>query len=77
MPQLTNATKAQVIAVVNGALGLLIAFGVTLTDAQQVAITTTVNALLALWVGATYKASPRRTPDEPAVAAAPSTSPVG
>ena len=76
MPELTNASKAQIIAVVNGMLGLVIAFGVTMTDAQQVSITTLVNAVLALWVGLTYKASPRRTPDAPA-ATATSTTPIG
>jgi hypothetical protein len=69
MPQLTNASKAQVIAVVNAALGLVIAFGVNMTSAQQVSITTLVNAVLALWVGITYKASPRRTPDRSSAAA--------
>ncbi len=65
MPQLTNAAKAQIIVVINALLGLLIAFGVSLSDAQMGAVTTTVNALLGLWVALTYKASPKRVPDEP------------
>jgi hypothetical protein len=60
---MTNATKAAIIAAVNAALGLAIAFGVNLSDVQQAAITTAVNTGLALWVALTYRNSPRRTPD--------------
>ena len=69
MPQLTNASKAQAIAVVNAALALVIAFGVTMTDAQQLSITTFVNAVLALWVGCTYKSSPKRKAERTSAAA--------
>ncbi len=61
---LTNATKAQIIIFVNALLGLLVAFGVDFSDAQRVAITTTVNAGLSVWVGFTYKDSPLRVPDD-------------
>jgi uncharacterized membrane protein len=59
----TNATKAQVITVVNALLGLLVAFDVALTTAQQGAITVAANAILSLWVVLTYKDSPKRVPE--------------
>lgn len=60
---MTNATKAAVIAVLNAALGLLVAFGVSLTEVQTAAILALGNSVLALWVGLTYKNSPTRVPD--------------
>jgi hypothetical protein len=60
---MTNATKALIIAVINAALGLVIAFGVSLSGTQQGAIVTAVNAALALIVALTYKASPKRIAD--------------
>lgn len=58
---LTNATKAHVIAVVNAALGVVAAFGYL--SAEQIgAITLAVNAVLAAYVAVTYKASPKRKP---------------
>lgn len=60
---MTNATKAAIIAVVNAALGLLVAFDVALTQAQTGAILTLANAALGLWVGLTYKDSAKRIPD--------------
>lgn len=60
---MTNATKALVVAFVNAALGLVVSFGVNLTDAQQASIIAVVNTGLALWVALTYKNSPARTPD--------------
>lgn len=65
----TNAVKAQIIATVNAALGLLAAFNVaSLTDTQKGALLVAVNAVLALVVAVTYKASVKRLPD-PVVAA--------
>lgn len=61
---MTNATKALLIALANATLQLIAAFGIELSDAQTAAITGFVNAILALWVGLTYKNSPTRTPDE-------------
>lgn len=60
---MTNALRAQIVVVVNAVIALVTAFGVTLTDAQTGAITLAVNAVLGLWIAATYKSSPRRTPD--------------
>jgi hypothetical protein len=60
LAEMTNATKAQIIAFVNAALVLILAFGVDISDQQQAAITGAVNALLALWVGVTYEMSHKR-----------------
>jgi hypothetical protein len=60
MPQPTNATKATIIALVNAAFALAIAFDIVLTQAQQGAILAFVNAGLAAYVGITYKDSPKR-----------------
>lgn len=60
---MTNATKALIIAFVNAVLGMLTAFDVALTSGQQAAILGLVNTGLALWIGVTYKASPKRIPD--------------
>lgn len=57
---MTNATKALIIACVNSALGLAIAFGVHLSDAQAAAILGFGNAVLGLVVALTYKSSPKR-----------------
>lgn len=56
----TNATKAQIIAAVNGLLGLAVAFNVVLTQTQIGAVDVAVNAALALAVGLTFKQSPKR-----------------
>lgn len=61
---MTNATKAQIIVLINAVLALLQAFGVDLTDEQQGAILVVVNALLGLWVGLTYNQSRKRKPNE-------------
>jgi hypothetical protein len=58
---ITNATKAQLIAAINAALGLLIAFNVTLTQAQLGAIDVAANAVLALIVAITFTQSSKRT----------------
>jgi len=60
---MTNATKALLIAALNSALGLAVAFGVELSDAQVAALLGFGNAALALVVALTYKNSPTRTPD--------------
>mgnify|MGYP001569848166 CR=1 FL=1 len=60
---MTNALKANVIAIVNAALVLIVSFGVEVSDGQQAAITGIVNAVLVAWVGLTFKASPKRIPD--------------
>jgi hypothetical protein len=59
---MTNATKAQIIVVINALLALLQSFGVDLTDEQQGAILILINAGLGLWVGLTYKDSTKRVP---------------
>lgn len=62
--QPTNATKAQLLAAVNALIVLVTAFGLELTADQIGAITLAVNALFALWVGLTYRDSPKRVPEE-------------
>lgn len=57
---MTNATKAQIIVVINALLALLAEFGVDFNVDQQNAIIILVNALLALWVGITYDRSYKR-----------------
>lgn len=59
---ITNATKAGIILVLNGTLGLVTAFGVSLSDAQQAAVTTFANAVLGMWVLVTYTSSRKRIP---------------
>lgn len=54
---MTNAQKAQIIAIVNALLGALVAFHVVLTDAQIGSIDLIVNALFGLFVGVTYQHS--------------------
>jgi hypothetical protein len=58
---MTNATKATIIALVNAAFALLVAFDIFLTAAQQGAILAFLNLALAAYVGATYKNSPKRS----------------
>ncbi len=60
---MTNATKAGIITLANTLLALLVAFGVSLSDAQTAAIVAALNAALALWVGLTFQNSPKRVPD--------------
>jgi len=60
---MTNTTKATIIATLNTALGLAVAFGLNLTDIQAGAILASGNALLGLIVLATYKQSAKRIPD--------------
>lgn len=61
---MTNATKALLITFFNSLLGLCIAFGLVLTDAQTGAVMLFLNSALALFVALTYKDSPKRIPDE-------------
>jgi len=58
--QITNATKAQIIAAVNAIFGLLIAFNIVLTQAQIGAVDTAINAVLGLFVLLTYTQSSMR-----------------
>lgn len=58
--EMTNATKALIIAFANAIIGLLVAFDVVLTETQQTAILVTLNAGLALWVGLTFQYSHKR-----------------
>jgi uncharacterized MnhB-related membrane protein len=57
---MTNATKANVIAFVNTILGLLTVFDVALTEAQKGAVIAVVNAFFVAFVGATYTKSKKR-----------------
>jgi hypothetical protein len=64
MLTITNATKAQAIAVINAVFGVLAVFDVAnLSDAQKGAVLTAANAVMALIVGVTYKQSALRIPD--------------
>lgn len=60
---MTNATKAGAIALVNALLGAAVAFGAPLTEVQVGAVLAVANAALGLWVGLTYKSSPKRVPE--------------
>lgn len=60
---MTNATKALVIALANATMQAATSFGLDLTDAQQSALVTLVNAALALWIALTYQRSRKRIPD--------------
>jgi nicotinamide riboside transporter PnuC len=57
---MTNAVKALIINLVNAIMGLLLVFGVSLSDAQQGAIVLVVNTVLALWIALTYQYSHKR-----------------
>lgn len=59
---ITNATKAQIIVVINAVLALLVAFNVALTQTQLSAISAGANAVLGLWVSLTFTQSSKRTP---------------
>ena len=60
---MTNATKANLIAALNAGLGFVIAFGVNLTDIQTAATLVFANAVASLFVGVTFKNSPKRVPE--------------
>ena len=45
---MNSAKSAAIIGAVNAALALLLAFGISISDAQQVAVVGGVNALLVL-----------------------------
>ena len=60
---MTNATKALVIAFLNAGLALLTAFGLSLSADQVAAIVAFANTGLALWVALTYRDSPKRVAD--------------
>lgn len=61
--QLTNATKMAILAALNAALGLAVVFGAPLTEVQVGAILAFANAFAGLFVGLTFKNSPKRIPD--------------
>lgn len=63
MLEITNATKSQVIVLVNALLLLTVAFDIALSQAQIGAIGVAVNAALSLWSGLTYRNSAKRIPD--------------
>lgn len=60
---MTNATKANIIAALNALLGLLVAFGVDVTEAQTAAILVFANAIGIIAVSLTFKSSPKRIPE--------------
>lgn len=60
---MSNATKAQVLALVNAVLLLAVAFDVAVSQAQIGAIGVAVNAALSVWVSLTYRNSAKRIPD--------------
>lgn len=54
----TNANKVQVLALLNAVIYLLSTFGISLADAQQGAVMLLLNAIFALFAGATASSSP-------------------
>lgn len=68
MFQLTNATKAGIIAAINATIVLLATFGVPISQGELQAVLGFANAAMGLYVLLTYKDSPKRTPDEPPAA---------
>lgn len=60
---MTNATKANVIGVLNAALALAMLFGLPLSEGQFAGVIALANAVGVLVVGLTYKSSPKRVPD--------------
>lgn len=61
---MTNATKANIAALINALLGLLIGLGAIDLTAEQVGLVIGVwNAAAVAYMGLTYKASPLRIPD--------------
>lgn len=66
MLTISNAMKSAIITLVNATMGLILVFGVALSDAQQGAILLFANALLGLGVLLTFKSSSKRIPDPPA-----------
>lgn len=61
---MTNATKANIIGVLNAGLGLGVLFGLPLSEAQVGGISLFGNAIGVLIVGLTYKNSQKRIPGE-------------
>jgi len=61
-----STITAAVMGLVNAALQLLIAFGVTISDSQNVAITAFVNALLVIVALVLDKKTTLTTPTPPA-----------
>lgn len=57
---MTNASKAQIIVVINAIFAFLESLGVHMSDEQQGAILVLINSLLALWVAFTYNYSRKR-----------------
>ena len=62
---MTNATKAQIIVAINSLFALGQAFHVVLTAPQLAASQVAVNAVLSLFVGATYEQSAKRADGTP------------
>jgi hypothetical protein len=58
----TNATKAQIIVLINAIFSALIVFGL-FTAEQAGSLGLVANAAFGAYVGITYKDSPKRVPD--------------
>jgi hypothetical protein len=67
---MTNATKANLIALANAVILCLQVFGVPINNAQQAAIGGLINATCVVWISMTYKNSKMRAGDAPEAAAA-------
>ena len=74
LKHMTNATKANIIALVNAIILCLQTFGVPINNAQQAAIGGLVNAALVAWIGLTYRSSKMRA-EEPVPAGEAATKP--
>ena len=59
----SNATKAQIVAIVNAILVALPAFGILTDNTQMGAVVGIFNVSAAMFVGGTYKQSPNRISD--------------
>lgn len=59
---MTNATKAQVIVLINALVSMVVVFG-WLSDLKAGAVGLVANAALGVYVAATYKDSPKRVPE--------------
>lgn len=62
MHHITNATKAQVVVLINAVVSAVVVFGL-LSDVKAGALGLVANAALGVYVAATYKDSPKRIPE--------------
>lgn len=61
---MTNALKGAIGFAANAIMLAIAAFGVGITEKQIAAVGLALNGILAVWMLLTYKASPKRIPDD-------------